>query len=98
MAIQVRLLDPAAMPAWDAFVAASPTATFFHRGAWAEVFRAAFGHTPHYLMAEQDGWIETREGWEAGLREIGNGIGAPGAPREEVVAAAEELRRQGKYS
>lgn len=57
MAVQVRLLDPAAMPAWDAFVAASPTATFFHRGAWAEVFRAAFGHTPHYLMAEQDGAV-----------------------------------------
>jgi len=57
MAVQVRLLDAAAVPAWDAFVAASPTATFFHRAAWAEVFRSAFGHTPYYLQAEQDGAV-----------------------------------------
>ena len=43
--------------AWDAFVDADPKGTFFHRAAWAEVLRRAFRHTPHYLMAEQDGAV-----------------------------------------
>ena len=52
-----RPLDAASMPAWDAFVDAMPTGTFFHRGAWAEVFTRAFGHTSHYIMAERDGSV-----------------------------------------
>lgn len=52
-----RPLDPATTPAWDAFVAAMPTGTFFHRAAWADVLVRAFGHTPHYAVAEQDGAI-----------------------------------------
>ena len=45
------------IPAWDAFVDAHPDGTFFHRAAWADVLRRAFRHTPHYLLAEQDGVI-----------------------------------------
>ena len=45
------------MAAWDAFVEGQPAGTFFHRAAWADVFARAFGHTPHYVMAEQDGAI-----------------------------------------
>ena len=45
------------MPAWDAFVDASPTGTFFHRAAWAQVIAQAFGHTPHFVLAERDGAI-----------------------------------------
>ena len=45
------------MAAWDAFVDSQPTGTFFHRAAWADVFARAFGHTPHYVAAEQDGAI-----------------------------------------
>lgn len=44
-------------PAWNAFVAASPTGTFFHRAAWADVITRAFRHTPHYAVAERDGAI-----------------------------------------
>jgi len=57
MPITCRPLEAAAAPAWDAFVDAMPTGTFFHRAAWADVFARAFGHTPHYVLAEQDGAI-----------------------------------------
>ncbi len=50
-------MQAADVPAWDAFVAASPGGTFFHRAAWAEIITRAFGHTPHYLIAERDGAV-----------------------------------------
>ena len=53
----IRTMGTADTAAWDAFVDAHPEGTFFHRAAWAEVLRAAFRHTPHYLLAEQDGAI-----------------------------------------
>ena len=42
---------------WDAFVAAAPEATFFHRAGWADVIERAFGHRTHYLYAEEGGAI-----------------------------------------
>jgi FemAB-related protein (PEP-CTERM system-associated) len=57
MAITIRPLDERSRAAWDRFVADTPSATFFHRAGWAEAVRTAFGHTPHYLFAEQDGAI-----------------------------------------
>jgi FemAB-related protein (PEP-CTERM system-associated) len=57
MAITIRPLDERSRAAWDRFVADTPSATFFHRAGWAEAVRTAFGHTPHYLLAEQDGAI-----------------------------------------
>ncbi len=57
MSIVCRPLDAATVPAWDAFVDATPTGTFFHRAAWAQVFARAFGHAPHYVLAEQDGAV-----------------------------------------
>ena len=53
----VAALTPAQVPAWDAFVAAHPHGTFFHRAGWAGAIQAAFGHTPHYLVAQQDGAV-----------------------------------------
>ncbi len=53
----VHTLDPSRAAAWDAFAAAHPNGTFFHRAAWAGVIRRAFRHTPHYLVAERDGTI-----------------------------------------
>jgi FemAB-related protein (PEP-CTERM system-associated) len=52
-----RPLDAAAEPAWDAFVATHPDATFFHRAGWRRVIEQAFGHRTHYLLAERDGAI-----------------------------------------
>ncbi len=57
MALTIRPLDAAAEPAWDAFVAAHPAGTFFHRAAWQRVIAAAFGHRTHYLLAERDGAV-----------------------------------------
>ena len=53
----VRAMTEADAPAWDAFVDAHPEGTFFHRAAWAEVFRRGFRHAPHFMLAEQDGVI-----------------------------------------
>ena len=57
MPLLCRPLDDHGEPAWDAFVAAHPDATFFHRAAWRRVIAAAFGQRPHYLMAERDGAV-----------------------------------------
>ena len=57
MPIRLRPLNHASAPAWDAFVAAMPDASFFHRAAWARVIEAAFGHRCHHVLAEQDGTI-----------------------------------------
>jgi FemAB-related protein (PEP-CTERM system-associated) len=57
MAVTLRELDAASAPAWDAFVRATPAATFFHLSAWAAVIRRSFGHPTHYVMAEQDGAV-----------------------------------------
>ena len=57
MALRLRPLNEASAFAWDAFVAAMPGGTFFHRAAWSRVIEAAFGHHCHYVFAEQDGTI-----------------------------------------
>ena len=57
MTLALRTLDPAREPAWDAFVEAMPDGSFFHRAAWARVIAQAFGHHPHYTLAERDGSI-----------------------------------------
>src|SRR3569623_1264647 len=43
---------------WDAFVAACPQASFFHRAGWAEVLERAFGHRCHFFYAELYGLFE----------------------------------------
>lgn len=57
MAIRIRQLDSASAPAWDAFVRAMPQGSFFHLSAWAQVISACFGHSTHYVYAEQDGSV-----------------------------------------
>ena len=57
MPLVCRPLDDAGAAAWDAFVAAHPHGTFFHRAAWRHVIERAFGHRTHYLVAERDGAI-----------------------------------------
>src|SRR5215469_6488032 len=57
MTIRLRPLDNSSVHAWDAFVAAMPNGSFFHRATWARVIDAAFGHRCHYTLAEQDGAI-----------------------------------------
>jgi FemAB-related protein (PEP-CTERM system-associated) len=59
--LRVRRLDSAdaaAVARWEAFVAVSPAATFFHRAAWQPLLREVFGHATYFLYAERDGAIE----------------------------------------
>lgn len=57
MSLQVRPLESGDEARWDAFVAHCPEASFFHRAGWKQVLERAFGHRPHYLLAERDGDI-----------------------------------------
>ena len=43
---------------WNEFVRQHPEGTVFHLAEWQDVLREAFGHEPHYLLAERDGKIE----------------------------------------
>jgi FemAB-related protein (PEP-CTERM system-associated) len=58
MSLVVRPVRPEDVAAWDGFVLAEPTATFFHRIGWKSVLERAFGHRTHYLLAARDGRIE----------------------------------------
>lgn len=56
-----RLLpnDSATATRWDAFVMASPQATFFHRAGWQTIITDVFRHDSYFLYAENaDGQIE----------------------------------------
>ena len=53
----IREMGDADRARWDAFVSASPDATFFHRAAWRDVIDQAFGHRTLYLYAEREGRI-----------------------------------------
>ena len=44
--------------AWDTFVFACPTATFFHRAGWQTILKEVFRHDTYFLYAEVDGRIE----------------------------------------
>jgi len=50
-------MTPADGPSWDRFVLSHEMGTFFHLAGWKEIFRRAFGLTPYFLLAEQDGSI-----------------------------------------
>ena len=54
--ISVKLMQPADMARWDAFVADCPDATFFHRAGWKAVIERAFGHPIWISMAKQRNW------------------------------------------
>jgi FemAB-related protein (PEP-CTERM system-associated) len=43
--------------AWDAFVARSPSSTFFHRSTWLDVVEQTFGYGRHDLVARRGGHI-----------------------------------------
>ena len=57
MTFACKELGDAQTAAWDRFVEATPSATFFHRAGWRTVIARAFGHKPVFLYAERDGAI-----------------------------------------
>ena len=50
--------DRAQNSLWDAFVAACPSSTFFHKSAWQKIIGEVFHHQTYFLYAERDGFIE----------------------------------------
>ncbi|HEY4301497.1 MAG TPA: GNAT family N-acetyltransferase [Candidatus Didemnitutus sp.] len=44
------VIDPLAVPDWDARIAAFPAASFFHTQAWARVLRGAYGFKTHAMV------------------------------------------------
>src|SRR5215510_4167455 len=57
MQLRVRDYERDDAARWEAFVAACPAATFFHRIGWREVIERCFGHRTRYLLAERAGEI-----------------------------------------
>lgn len=57
MPIRIRPLDETNAAAWDAFVRSWAQGSFFHLSGWARVIAQSFGHTTHYVLAEQDGAV-----------------------------------------
>ena len=58
--LSIRQLDGAdrsAVARWEAFVAAAPAATFFHRAGWQKLLSDVFRHRTWFLYAERDGAI-----------------------------------------
>ena len=49
--------DQSAVVRWEAFVAVSPAATFFHRAGWQKLLGDVFHHRSFFLYAERDGVI-----------------------------------------
>ncbi|WP_439115318.1 FemAB family XrtA/PEP-CTERM system-associated protein [Hydrogenophaga sp.] len=60
-ALQVHRLDgsnPEQVARWEAFVAACPQATFFHRAGWQTIIREVFRHDTYFLYAQAQGHIQ----------------------------------------
>lgn len=57
MPTMIKSLQPEDRPRWDAYVATQSQASFFHLAGWKSVIEQAFGHSGHYLYAEQQGEI-----------------------------------------
>ncbi|HEX4926460.1 MAG TPA: FemAB family XrtA/PEP-CTERM system-associated protein [Burkholderiales bacterium] len=55
--IEARRFASEDAPRWEAFVARSAQASFFHRLGWRDVIEGCFGHRTHYLLAERAGEV-----------------------------------------
>ncbi|MFC0136140.1 peptidoglycan bridge formation protein FemAB [Massilia eurypsychrophila] len=56
--LTVKLMGPQDKARWDAFVAACPEATFFHRAGWQRVIEQSFKLNTWFYYAEQGGQIQ----------------------------------------
>ena len=57
MTDHIKQLTEDACPSWDAFVKASPAASFFHLSGWRTVLQKSFGYHPYYFYVERNGRI-----------------------------------------
>jgi hypothetical protein len=54
-AASVQIVDPLAIPDWDALVMSLPGHSFFHSSAWARVLEQAYGYKPIYFAKVENG-------------------------------------------
>ena len=80
---------------WDAFVAACPEATFFHRAGWRQVIEKGLGHRTHFLFAERAGIVEgVLPLAQVRSRLFGHTlVSLPGCVYGGIAAATDEARR-----
>lgn len=57
MSVEIKLLEAADVPRWDAFVRAQPCYSLYHLTAWKSVLERVFPVRSVYLYAERDGHI-----------------------------------------
>ncbi len=57
MTLTVRVAGTGDAAAWDAYVLAAPSGTFFHRFGWRRVIEESMRQPCHFLLAERDGRI-----------------------------------------
>jgi len=55
--LTVRAMEDRDAPAWDRFVQAHDSGTFFHRSGWRGIFRDVFRLDPRFVIAERGGKI-----------------------------------------
>ena len=55
--VAVEWLQPDGAAEWDAYAAAHPDGTFFHRAAWRDILGRLPGFHPHYLLVRRRGCI-----------------------------------------
>jgi FemAB-related protein (PEP-CTERM system-associated) len=55
MTVSIRECSQTDQAAWDAYVIQHPRGTSCHRFGWRRVLQDAFGHTSHFLIAEESG-------------------------------------------
>ena len=54
----IRVRDDVEMDACEEYVSSRPDATAYHRPAWLDIVRTAFGHETRFLVAQSDNGIE----------------------------------------
>jgi FemAB-related protein (PEP-CTERM system-associated) len=55
--LNIRLIQPDDVRAWNRYVEQSADGTFFHRAEWRDIFESALAHRSHYLLAEEGAQI-----------------------------------------
>jgi CelD/BcsL family acetyltransferase involved in cellulose biosynthesis len=108
----VQIVDPLAVPNWDALVSSLPGNTFFHSSAWARVLEQSYGYEPRYFAKTENGqlrallptmevnsWLTGKRGISLPFSDVCEPIANDPADIVELyeAACAEGRKRKWKY-
>lgn len=85
---RLQILDPLAVPNWDALISALPGSSFFHSAGWARVLEETYHYKPLYFAQIADGKLQALlavmevESWLTGKR----GVSLPFSDGCELLA------------